>query len=257
MTKVREISASRVARSAIFLVLSFFISWLAENGKLAKLVHPRMNPWIQGAGILFLLLAFAQMLRISKRPRRPDPVSFFIPIAYVLAIVFIFVQSATFSPGRFDSGNDSLAVENAVISKRDKAATKASMGPLPSVIAFDDDRYWTLYNRLYDDPAAAQGHRVVIQGFLVKGTDFPPGTALIARNLMWCCSADMAEIGLIARDPAVDKIKNSAWVEASGRLSTTDFDMNGLGKKTLVPLVVLDSLKPVDKGETSGVIFPF
>lgn len=257
MTKVREISASRVARSAIFLALSFFISWLAENGKLSKIVHPRMNPWIQGAGILFLALAFVQMLRISKRPRRADPASFFIPIAYVLAIVFIFVQSEAFSPGRFDAGNDSLAVASAVISKRDKAAAKASMGPLPTVIAFDDDRYWTLYNRLYDDPSAAQGHRVVIQGYLRRASGFPPKTALIGRNLMWCCSADMAQIGLIAQDPAVDGLKDSEWVEAAGRLSTTEFDMNGLGKKTLVPIIVLDSLRPVDKGETSGVIFPF
>ncbi len=99
MTKVREISASRVARSAIFLLASFFISWLAENGKLPKIVNPRMNLWIQGAGVLFLVLAFAQMLKISDKPKRADPLSFFVPIAYVLAIVFIFVQSDAFSSG--------------------------------------------------------------------------------------------------------------------------------------------------------------
>lgn len=257
MTKVREISASRVARSAIFLLASFFISWLAENGKLPKIVNPRMNLWIQGAGVLFLVLAFAQMLKISDKPKRADPLSFFIPIAYVLAIVFVFVQSDAFSPGRFDGGEDSLAVQSAIISKRDRVAAKASMGQLPDSIVFDDDRYWTLYNRLYDDPAAAAGHKVVIQGFLHRATHFPPSTALIGRNLMWCCSADMAEIGLIAKDPLVDGLKESQWVEASGHLGTTEFDMNGLGKKVVIPILVLDSLKPADKGATSGIIFPF
>jgi uncharacterized repeat protein (TIGR03943 family) len=257
MTKVRDISASRVARSATFLALSFFISWLAENGKLSKIVHPRMDLWIEGAGVLFLVLAFAQMLWLSDRPKRPDPVSFFIPIAYVMAMAFIFVQSNAFSPGRFDTGDDSLAVENAIISRRGNVAAKASMGPLPSTIAFDDDGYWTLYNRLYDDPAAAVGHRVVIQGFFHRTSGFPPDTALIGRNLMWCCSADMSGIGLVARGPMVNNLKESEWVEASGRLSTTEFDLNGGGKKKVIPLVVVDSLRPVDKGATSSIIFPF
>jgi uncharacterized repeat protein (TIGR03943 family) len=257
MNKVRDISASRAARSAIFLALSFFISWLAETGKLAKIVHPRMNFWIEGAGLLFLVLAFAQMLWLSDRPKRPDPVSFFIPIAYVLAMAFIFVQSDAFSPGRLDAGDGSLAVENAIISNRNAVAAKASMGPLPSLIAFDDDRYWTLYNRLYDDPAAAVGHRVVIRGYFHRTGGFPDDMALIGRNLMWCCSADMAGIGLVARSPIVHSLKESEWVEASGRLSTVDFDMNGTGKKTVVPLIVVDSLKPVDKGATSSIIFPY
>jgi putative membrane protein len=257
MTRFREISGSRLARSAIFLVLAFLISWLAQSGKLSKLVHPRMNLWIQGAGILFLILAFAQMLWLSRKPKRPDPVSFFIPIVYILAITLIFVQSNSFSPGRLDTGDDSLAAENAIISRRGKIAAKASMGPLPSVISFDDDRYWTLYNRLYDDPAAARGHRVVIRGFFHRAEKFPADTALVGRNLMWCCSADMSGIGLLARSPVVGGLKESEWVEASGRLDTIEFDMNGDGKKAVVPLIVVDSLKSVEKGATSSIIFPF
>jgi uncharacterized membrane protein YcgQ (UPF0703/DUF1980 family) len=67
----------------------------------------------------------------------------------------------------------------------------------------------------------------------------------------------MAEIGLIVKDPAVDGFKDSQWVEARGRLDTTEFDMNGSGKKTVIPLVVIDSLKAADKGATSGIIFPY
>jgi uncharacterized membrane protein YcgQ (UPF0703/DUF1980 family) len=85
----------------------------------------------------------------------------------------------------------------------------------------------------------------------------PQGTALIARNLMWCCSADMSEIGLVAKGPDLERLKNSTWVEASGRLSTISYDFSGSGKKSEIPLLVLDSLKPVDKGATSDVIFPF
>ena len=34
-------------------------------------------------------------------------------------------------------------------------------------------------------------------------------------------------------------------------------DMNGDGKKAVIPVIALDTLKSVDKGATSGVIFPF
>jgi putative membrane protein len=257
MTKVRDISASRVARSLCFLAISFFISWLAQTGKLAKIVHPRMNPWIEAAGALFLVLAFVQTLRISERPSRPDPLSFYIPIAFILAIAAIFVGSEAFQPGRFEAGGDSLAVQNAIISKRDKAAAEASKGALPALISFDDDRYWTLYNRLYDEAPAAVGKRVVIRGFLYRKAGLPEGTALIGRNLMWCCSADMGIIGLLARGPAVAGLKPMEWVEASGRLGTISFDMNGDGKDYTVPVIALDSLKSADKGSSSSVIFPF
>jgi len=203
------------------------------------------------------VLAFAQMLSLSKKPRHSDPVSFFIPIAYVLAITFIFVQSNSFSPSRFDEGDDSVAVENAILAKRDRIATRASAGALPSLITFDDDKYWPLYNRLYEDPTAAAGHRVVVQGFFHRAVGYPAETALIGRNLMWCCSADMSGIGLVARGREVAGFKESDWVEASGRLSTIEFDMNGDGKKSTVPLIVIDSLKHVDKGATSSIIFPF
>jgi putative membrane protein len=257
MTSFREVSGSRLARSLLFLAISFFISWLAGNGKLAKIVHPRMNLWIEGAGGLFLVLAFFQMLWLSRKPKRPDPLSFFVPFAFVLAITFIFVQSNSFSLGQFDEGADSVAVENAILSKRNKIAAQTSKGALPSTVAFDDDRYWTLYNRLYDDPSAAIGHRVVIQGFFHRASGYPADTALIGRNLMWCCSADMSGIGLLARGSGIDGFEESEWVEASGRLSTTEFDMNGDGKNTVVPLIVFDSLKSIDKGATSSIIFPF
>jgi uncharacterized repeat protein (TIGR03943 family) len=257
MTKSRDISASRIARSLTFLVMSFFISWLAQSGKLSKLVHPRMNLWIEGAGVLFLVLGFVQTLRLAERPKRPDPASFFVPIAFILAIVLIFVQSNSFSPGPFDAGDDSLAAAESTIAKRDKAAAKASMGPLPQLLAFDEDRYWALYNRLYDDPAAALGHRVEIRGFLSRAKGFPSETALVGRNLMWCCSADMSTVGLLAQGSALGGLPDSTWVEATGRLSTIEFDVDRSGKESLLPLLVLDSVKPADKGSASGVIFPF
>jgi uncharacterized repeat protein (TIGR03943 family) len=255
--KARGISPSRVARVATLLSFSFFVSWLAQKGKLSAIVHPRMNPWIELSGVICLALAFFQLLRLDRRPRRSDPSTFFVPITFVMAMTFVFVRSGTLAAGRFSAGDDSLAAANATILRRDNAASSASKGPLPKTIVFDDDRYWTLYNRLYDSPPEARGHKIVVQGFIDRPAGSPGNVAIVGRNMMWCCSADMAVIGFLARGAEVGGLKESEWVEASGTLDEIDYDINGDGKAKKVPFIELDSVKRVDKGSTSGVIFPF
>jgi putative membrane protein len=257
MSFPRDISASHLARCIAFLSLSFFISWLAQGGRLAKLVHPRMNLWIEAAGALFLVLAFVQMLFLARKPRQPDPIGFYVPIAFVIAIVFIFTTSSALIGSTSPVNFDSLAVQNAIISKRDKAEREASTGPLPAVLSFDDDHYWSLYNRLYDDPEAAAGHRVVIQGYFHRQQDYPAATGLVARNLMWCCSADMSQIGLLAQGEVTGAFGEKDWVEVTGRLSTLTFDFDGDGTASTIPIIIVDSARRVDKGYTSGIIFPF
>lgn len=257
MSPPRALSASRVARCVTFLALSYSISWLAGNNRLATLVHPRMNAWIEGAGFLFLILALVQLLYLSRGPRAADPITFFVPIAFAICIVYIYVTSGAFSSIAGSTSVDSLAVQNAIISKRDAAAKDASSGPLPATLRFDDDHYWGLYNRLYDDPAGAAGHRVVLQGYFHRESGYPPSTGLVERHLMWCCSADMAEIGLLAQGPGMDGFAEGSWIEVSGRLSTIRFDFGGTGKASDIPLILVDSAKAVDKGYTSGIIFPY
>ena len=180
------------------------------------------------------------------------------PIGFVIAMAFVYVQSGAITSGRFSGGDESLALESAIISKRDIAAAEASKGPLPRKLVFDDDRYYTLYNRVYDSPLEAKGRKIVLRGFV----DRPSGTTtanvvLIARNMMWCCSADMAEIGFLARGPGISELEKSEWVEAWGTLNTIDWDMKGDGKLETVPFIDVDQVERVDKGSTSSVVFPF
>ena len=255
--KIRGISPSRVSRIVTLLAYSFFVSWLAQEGKLSSIAHPRMHPWIELSGALCLLLAFFQLFRIGRGTGRTDPPNYFVCFAFVIAMTFVFVDSGSFAPGRFSTGDDSLAVESALIARRNDAARAASIAPLPGTITFNDDRYWTLYNRLYDSPDKAAGHRIVVQGFF----DEPPGgqgqLGIVGRNMMWCCSADMAVIGFLVRGKDLSGFRKPEWVEASGTLAEAAFDMNGEGKKNIVPIIELDSIKRVDKGATSAVIFPY
>jgi putative membrane protein len=257
MTDQRRISASRVARCLVFLALSFFISWLAETGQLGRIVHPRMHPWIVVSGLFFLVLAIAQLPRLTDRPRRPEGPGFFVPFFFVLAIAWLYLQGGAAPRGPLDTVGDSQALKGSILASRDKAASEAATAPLPPTLVFDDERYWPYYNRLYDDPEAAAGRAVVIQGFIYRQGNLPAGTAIVGRNLMWCCSADMAVIGLIVQDGAMGRLPESTWVEVSGRLGATEFDMKGDGNRVPVPLIMADSVRAVNKGSTSGIIFPY
>ncbi len=261
-----EMSPRRAARGLTYLSVSVFFAWLLATGKLHAIVHPRMTPWIAAAGLLFLVLAIYEALRPSSRSHSPDPLSFFYPFAYILAIAYIFVQAVTLQPGRLQTGPETLAMQSSSAggeaggaaagqaAGETPAADKAA-APLPSWIAPTDDDYWTLYNRLYDDPAAALGRRITVQGFVYREARFPPGSTLIGRNLMWCCSADMAIIGYFARSPSLDEIHDSSWVEVTGRLRTVGFDMDGSGTETPVPLIAVESVRSVERS-ASPTIFP-
>ncbi len=251
----QEISPSRAARGLVFMSISFFFVWLINTGKLDRIVNPRMRPWIIAAGLLFLALSFYETLRLSSPPRRPDPVSHFYPLIFVFAIGYLFVQSSSFQPELFQAGPSSLAVQSALIANRDAKIDKAATGPLPSSIVFDDNSYWTLYNRLYDDPSAAFGKRITVEGFAYRKSDFPSDTVLIARNLRWCCSADMSMIGFLARGHSA-AIPDSAWVEVSGRLASIEFDASGSGNRKTVPLILVDSIRSKPQS-ASTTVFPY
>jgi putative membrane protein len=256
------LSTTRAARVAAFLALAFFLSWLMEGGRISLILHPRMGAWVWAAGLVLLALALVQLARIGLRPREADPPGFYLALLFAMAVVFLAAspRDAGLAPRGEASGqsaSEAIAVQKAFIERRDKAEEETSTGPLPRVIILDDGHYWGLYNRLYDDPLAAAGHRIEVAGFLVRDGRLPPGSALVARNLMWCCSADMTQIGFIAEGEGIESLPEGAWVKATGSLSSLDFDFDGDGKPSPIPVISLDGLAPVQAGSVSSTIFPY
>ncbi len=123
-------------------------------------------------------------------------------------------------------------------------------------IVFNDDSYWALYNKLYDNPGDMSGKRIKIQGFVYRQKNFPLETILVARNLMWCCSADMAVIGLAATGAELSALASDTWVEVSGRLGVAELDLVGERRISKVPIIHIESVRRVDR-TASMTIFPY
>jgi putative membrane protein len=255
MTRSYSISIGRFLRGFIFMGFSFFVTWLVNEGKLGMIVHPRMHPWIVASGLLSLALSASEMLRLETRPRRPDSASFYCPMIAVVAVVYIYAQTGGATPRDFSPQPELTAFQDS-IKKRDEAFEEAQNKPLAGHIVFDDDHYWPLYNRLYDDPKAAEGKVVTIQGFVYRQAGLPPGAIIVARNLMWCCSADMSVIGLAASGPGTGEFPEDAWVEATGTLAYSEIRKDGDEKASLVPVIMLQSVRKVERLQ-STTIFPY
>lgn len=249
-----DITPTRAARILVFMSVSFFYIWLINTGRLEYIVHPRMEVWIIAAGLLFLVLAFHQTLMLSEAPRRADPVSHFIPLLLVFLVAYLYVTKESFQPEPLQDAAQSLALNTVMAHARD--VEKAANEPLPARIVLDDSTYWTLYNRLYDNPKAARGKEILVQGFLYRKKGLPSGSALVARDLMYCCSADMSMIGFLVEGSGLPSIPDGTWVAADGTLGSVAYDISGTGKAIPVPLVHLASVKQV-KRNSSQIIYPY
>lgn len=249
---------STVLRMVIFFAYAVAYIGLVASGRLGKIIHPRMFPWIAGAGILFLVLGLHSATTGWKTVTRTDDISFFAPLALALALVMIFLGTGVNPASRFDS---LVPFQTGIVPgrqggpRREKQAASPVQAPLPARITFTDETYWTMFNRVYDGVKTAAGKHIIVQGFLVRDRSFPPGVALVGRNLMWCCSADMAVIGFLVRSPDLARLQDSTWVEVSGSLSSIVFDISGSGKAVPVPLIQADAVRPAHRTE-SEIIFP-
>jgi putative membrane protein len=255
MSGSRIVSGARICRFLLLLAYSAFVVWLAETDRLSYIVHPRARPWIIASGLLALLMGMAELLRSYSPPRRGRSAAFYVALPFAMAMIAVYSGSDALAPGAARVQPDIAAVERA-IARRDAVEEKARSGELGHRIDFDDDRYWALYNRVYDDPKAAAGRIAVIQGFVYRQPNYPNGSLLVARNLMWCCSADMAIIGILASGEGTGALADGTWVEAEGSLGAAELDLDGGGKPSIVPVISIQSIRPVEKIR-STVIIPY
>jgi uncharacterized repeat protein (TIGR03943 family) len=243
-------------RAALFGFLSGLLAWLLLSGKIDLIAHPRMRPWVALAAICFLALAAFQFIRPRAGQKSGERLSHFYPLIFAAAIVLIFTASGGFASAASIPSSPEEQSFASTLRKRDEAVERASQKPLPPEIVFDDDAaYWALYNRIYDEPAAAAGKSVVVQGFVYRGADFPPGSFLVSRNLMWCCSADMATIGFLVEASAKNLPPDNAWVEVRGRFRLDKQNIEGRGPQSM-PCIGAESVREVPRAYSS-TIFPY
>ena len=243
MIQAKGLSLERVIRAVLYFILGSASLGLVASGKIAIFLHPRMSPWILVAGVVFLALCWVEVRKGRLPPRSPLPILSYYSLLLVIVVVAQFPHIGSVTAGRFDLPSKRGHVEYT-------APTVEAAALKPS-----DDEYWQVYNALYDTPGYYAGREITLAGFVYREKHFPDHVALVGRNLMWCCSADMGVIGFLATGGNIDILPAGTWVEITGILDVMSFDVANDGKVRPVPLIKLKTNR-ILRDHPSQNIFP-
>jgi putative membrane protein len=229
----RRLSAERIVRAGLYLILGGAAVLLVLTGGISALLHPRMHPWLLSAGAVFLGLSVRELSSLRTAPRTTVPFLCYAALAFVIAMAAFFPSVGSKARGRMGS------LPPAVV-------TIPALSPEWSGVthlAPDDSSFWSLFKELARVPAAYAGKPITVAGFVFREPRFPPGASYVARNLIWCCSADMMLIGYLATGAVLDTVPADRWVEVNGTLDTISFDPSGAGAARPVPVIRVESLR--------------
>jgi putative membrane protein len=243
MSGNRELSIERIVRAGVYVIFGSACLLLVATGRISAVLHPRMHPWIVTTGLLFLSMAAREIWRIHDAPRVA------LPILCYYALLFVILVTALYP----DIGRRATGMM--VVKTRTAVAREAPAPPQSGLLAPDDDHYWSLFNAVYDDPRGYAGRQMTVAGFICRQPRFPDGVALVARNLIWCCTADKGLIGFMAAGGEISQAPPGAWVEVGGILDTISFDVAGRGSEKPVPIIRVQKIRLL-RDHPSENIFP-
>lgn len=86
------------------------------------------------------------------------------------------------------------------------------------VIEIKDDDFGTWYIDTFDSPARYNGKIVKVKGFIIKPSDLPPSTVVIARQAMTCCVNDIQLIGHLLSYNTDFALKEKDWIDLTARI---------------------------------------
>lgn len=249
-----RLSVGRLARVVILLALGLLLLALVILGGVDELIHPRSRAWVMAGGLIALLLALAEAGRLRHAPGPGGGLSAYLALPAAMVLGILYLQSGGLAHGAAAGGASAQAYQSFVDS-RDREETRADRAMRGDRLVLEGDDYWPLYGRVFMDPQAARGKRIIVQGFVYHRSDLPPGHLIVARNLMWCCAADVGVIGFVLRGGEAGTLADNAWIEVEGVLGTMDFDLAGGDEPTLIPLIEASRIAPAER-PASATIFP-
>jgi putative membrane protein len=89
-----------------------------------------------------------------------------------------------------------------------------------------------------DDPAAFDGQKAIVVGFVYRDETFAADQFMVSRFIVSCCVADAIALGLVVSWPDSVALPLDTWVEVRGRFRQGRLD--GTSK----PILIADSVTP-------------
>lgn len=273
------INGQALAESVCYILFGILLFRLTVTGEFLSYVTPRMKPYIYGLSVLMFLWGAMGLGKIF-RPRYKNRISHCLVLCIPILILFVPPAPAAGNMAvRTYTGSDLYgSLSGAARSKTEPSIdyqeeeveekpdeylndTQPKTQGLPQTepvlfngldeeaktITIADEDFYNWMTELGTNADHYEGYTITMKGFVFldleerKENEFA-----LVRLSMWCCSADLSPIGLMADDPNGLTFKENDWVTVKGKLLVVDG----------YPTIEADNIEAAEKPEQEYV-YPY
>ena len=248
------INVQALIESICYLLFGILLFRLTVTGEYLSYVTPRMKPYLYGLSALMLLWG-AMGVRRLLRPRYKNRISHCLVLCIPILILIVPPAPAAGSMAvRNYTGSDlngslsgadrsrtdtSFDYQEEVEEKPDETIDEAQaetqglpeskpaalngLDDQAKTITIADDDFYNWMTELGTNANHYEGYTITMKGFVFLDLeDRKENEFALVRLSMWCCSADLAPVGLMADNSNGLTFKENDWVTVTGTLMVVD-----------------------------------
>ena len=254
----KGLNLEALTESASYLIFGALLVRLTISGTYLNYVTPRMKPYLYGLSVLMFFWA-AVSVRNLFRPRYKSRIKRCMVL--ILPILLLAVPPSSPAAGAMVKGGagiprsspvdttqasdeyayygqdtlekpeDTLEEEQNYESQEAQPDNQAKTPPPglnglnkdTKTITISDEDLSPWITELSNHPEAYDGYTVTLKGFVYLDLeDKKENEFAVVRLSMWCCSADLAPMGLVAVSNGKLPWEENSWITVTGKLAVKD-----------------------------------
>jgi putative membrane protein len=231
---------------------------LLVTGEVLLFVHPRMTKYISPAAFLFLILGLVQAFQ-AFRPKSHSGRRF-LRWGYAFFLAPLVLTAVAGPQGLKETAADTRILREGssawqpLKTPRGISEILASV-PADKVLFLDDSIYAAFAEDMLSDPKKYDGRLVSFLGFVHRTPGLEADRVFITRMMITCCVADSEPIGILASWKGVEELKNTEWVQITGKIERVLHKNPYTGKEGPAPLVRAGKVE-IGKRPESLYVYP-
>lgn len=258
----KGLNLEALTESASYLIFGALLVRLTISGTYLNYVTPRMKPYLYGLSVLMFFWAAVSVrnlfrpryksrikrcmvlilpiLLLAVPPSSPTAGAMVkggagiprsLPVETTQDTTQASDEYAYYGQDTLEKPEDTLEEEQNYESQETQPDTQAKTPPPglnglnkdTKTITISDEDFSPWITELSNHPEAYDGYTVTLKGFVYLDLeDKKENEFAVVRLSMWCCSADLAPMGLVAVSNGKLPWEENSWITVTGKLAVKD-----------------------------------
>lgn len=249
----------------VFLLFGFSACFITAytTGNIRNYLNPRLFPFVFFAGLAFLLMAVNLLFSLfTHRHHRLNLLPYLLFLV-PLILAFALPANAITTDSPQLSGMQIAGLPAQMLPKSAKKSAEQQTNPnmitndwgsvdiSSGTITVTDKNYMACYEELWDHPEKYKSRKIECIGYAAKSQqDLQGNQFIVSRDMMWCCAADLQQIGYLCGYDGLKDLPEKSWIKVEGTLAVTTYQ--GKSAPLIVNPVITQTAKPAIE-----YIYPF